>query len=401
MPGIFDAKLFNADVFQKYVDRIPNLNRNELIRSRAIRPRPDLASSMSDAVGGNYITTPLRGLISGAAPQNYDGGTNLTANGTKTFSHSRVVVGRANAWTEKDFSYDITGGEDFIENVAQQISEYWEEIDQATIVHILNGIFSMSDTAGAAFVDAHTNDVTANTNSEGVTGNMDGTTLNTTMQKACGDNKSKFSLAIMHSMVATNLENLRLLAYLKYTDANGMQRDLAIGTLNGRTVLVDDNMPVIMVNPTYAKTSDVSLTAGKTYYTRSGSSGSYVYTAVATPDVSDIGNYYEVTGGDTAYVTYVLGDGAIEYTDCGAKVPYEVDRDPAKNGGEDTLYSRQRKCFAPYGISFTQSSMASLSPTDNELENGANWELVNDNAASSKEYIAHKAIPIARIISLG
>ena len=401
MPGIFDSKLFNADVFQKYVERIPNLNRNELIRSRAIRPRPDLASSMSDAVGGNYITTPLRGLISGAAPQNYDGGTNLTANGTKTFSHSRVVVGRANAWTEKDFSYDITGGEDFMENVAQHISEYWEEIDQSTIVHILNGVFNMSDTAGAAFVDAHTNDVTAVQNSEGVTGNMDGTTLNTTMQKACGDNKSKFSLAIMHSMVATNLENLHLLAYLKYTDANGVKRDLAIGTLNGRTVLVDDNMPVTMVNPTYSKTSDVALTAGKIYYTRSGSSGSYVYTAVATPDVTDIGNYYEVTGGDTAYISYVLGDGAIEYTDCGAKVPYEVDRDPAKNGGEDTLYSRQRKCFAPYGISFTQASMASLSPTDDELENGANWELVNDNAASSKEYIAHKAIPIARIISLG
>ena len=400
MPGIFDAKLFNAEVFQKYVDRIPNLNRNELIRSRAIRPRPDLASAMADEVGGNYITTPLKGLIGGAA-QNYDGGTNLTANGTKTFSHSRVVIGRANAWTEKDFSYDITGGEDFLENVAQQISEYWEEIDQATIVHVLNGVFGMSDTAGAAFVDAHTNDVTTKENSEGVTGHMDGTTLNTTMQKACGANKSKFSLAIMHSMVATNLENLKLLVYLKYNDANGMQRDLAIGTLNGRTVLVDDNMPIITVNPTYAKTSDTALDAGKTYYTRSGSSGNYVYTAVASPVVADIGNYYEVTGGDTGYVTYVLGDGAIEYTNCGAKVPYETDRDPAKNGGEDTLYSRQRKSFAPYGISFTKASMASLSPTDAELENGQNWELVNDNASSSKEYINHKAIPIARIVSLG
>lgn len=400
MPGIFDAKLFNAEVFQKYVERIPNLNRNELIRSRAIRPRPDLARAMADEVGGNYITTPLKGLIGGAA-QNYDGGTNLTAQGTKTFSHSRVVVGRANAWTEKDFSYDITGGEDFLENVAQQISEYWEEIDQATIVHILNGVFGMTDTAGAAFVESHTNDVTAKQNTEGVTGFMDGTTLNTTMQRACGDNKSKFSLAIMHSMVATNLENLRLLAYLKYTDANGMQRDLAIGTLNGRTVLVDDNMPVITVNPTYAKTSDAEIVAGKTYYTRSGSSSNYVYTAVASPVVGDIANYYEVTGGDTAYVTYVLGDGAIEYTDCGAKVPYETDRDPAKNGGEDTLYSRQRKSFAPYGISFTKASMASLSPTDAELEIGANWELVNDNAAADKEYINAKAIPIARIISLG
>ena len=92
MPGIFDAKLFNAEVFQQYVDRIPNLNRNELIRSRAIRPRPDLATAMADEVGGNYITTPLKGLSGGAA-QNYDGGTNLTANGTKTFKIFQAVPG--------------------------------------------------------------------------------------------------------------------------------------------------------------------------------------------------------------------------------------------------------------------------------------------------------------------
>ena len=353
---LFDSKLFNGEVFQKYVDRIPNTKLNELIRSRAIRQRPDLAGSMADQVGGNYITTPLKGLIRGSVPLNYDGQTDITSQGTKTFSHSRVVVGRAQAWTEKDFSYDITGGVDFMENVAQQVSEYWDEIDQDTLVAILTGIFNMNDEAGAEFVQKHTYDVTAITNSENQVGKMDATTLNTAIQKACGDNKGKFSLAIMHSFVATNLENLRLLAYLKYTDASGMQRDLAIGTLNGRTVLVDDNMPV--------KTTG--------------------------------------TGADakTTYTTYVLGDGAIEYTDCGAKVPYETDRDPAKNGGQDTLYSRQRKCFAPYGISFTKKSMTSLSPTDAELEKGQNWELVN-STGDTKQYIAHKAIPIARIISLG
>lgn len=362
MSELFNAKIFNGEVFQKYVDRLPNPNRTELIKSRAIRQRPELASAMSDQVGGNYITTPLTGLISGTDAQNYDGGTNLTAQDTKTFSHSRVVVGRAQAWTEKDFSYDITGGTDFMENVAEQIAEYWDEVDQATIVHILNGVFAMTSTKGKEFVEAHTHDVTAKTNSEGDVGFMDGTTLNTAMQRACGDNKGKFSLAIMHSAVATNLENLRLLAYLKYTDANGIQRDLAIGTLNGRTVLVDDNMPCEEVAE------------------------------------SDTG----MNDGYTKYTTYVLGDGAIEYTDCGAKVPYEMDRDPAKNGGEDTLYSRQRKCFTPYGISFTKKSMASLSPTDTELEAGANWELVNSNEGASKAtYIAHKAIPIARIISRG
>ena len=199
--GQFDSKTFNGEVFQKYVDTIPNTKRNELIKSRAIRPRPDLVQNMSDQTGGNYITTPLLGLISGSAATNYDGSTDISPKSTETYTHSRVVVGRSNGWTERDFSYDITGGVDFMENVARQVSEYWEEIDQDTLIHILNGVFAMSDTAGAAFVAAHTNDVRSKVNSEGVTGNMDGTTLNTTMQRACGDNKSKFSLALMHSVV--------------------------------------------------------------------------------------------------------------------------------------------------------------------------------------------------------
>lgn len=403
MSELFNAKIFNGEVFQKYMDRIPNTKLNELLKSRAIVQRQDLASAMADQVGGNYITTPLKGLI-GSTPVNYDGETNIDTHSTKTFSHSRVVVGRANSWTERDFSYDITGGVDFMENIAQQIAEYWDEIDQDTIVHILNGVFSMSDAKGQEFIQSHTHDVTAATNSEGVAGYMDGTTLNTAIQKACGDHKGKFSMAIMHSFVATNLENLKLLVYLKYNDANGIQRDLSIGTLNGRLVMVDDSMPVTEdeATATYAKTSDQAVVAGKTYYTRSGSSPNYVYTPVAEPTDANIGSYYEKTAaGKNVYTTYVFGDGAIEYTNCGAKVPYEMSRDPKTNGGQDTLYSRQRKCFAPYGISFTKASMASLSPTDAELEMGANWELVNSKDPVGKEYISLKAIPIARIISLG
>ena len=451
MSEVFNSKIFNGEVFQKYVDRIPNTKLNELIKSRAIVQRPDLATAMADQAGGNYITTPLKGLISGSVPVNYDGETNIDANQTKTFSHSRVVVGRANAWTERDFSYDITGGTDFMENIAQQISEYWDEIDQDTIVHILNGVFSMSDTEGAKFVASHTYDVSALTNSEGVVGNMDGTSLNTAMQRACGDHKGKFSLAIMHSKVATNLENLKLLVYLKYNDANGLQRDLSIGTLNGRLVMVDDSMPTIhnytaagvytvTIGGSNASEGDKFTVAGTTYTVASADTKTPtgVATSLATALGSDAnysvsrdgavltlteksGKYgtgepafsttYTATTIKAAtttepvdtpkYVTYVFGDGAIEYTNCGAKVPYEMSRDPKTNGGQDTLYSRQRKCFAPYGISFTKDTMSSLSPSDAELELGANWELVNSKEQGTKQYISLKAIPIARIISLG
>lgn len=403
MPGIFDKKNFNAEVFAGYVNRMPNTKRNAMIQSRAIRPRPDLAAAMKDQTGGNYITTTLTGLISGSVPQNYDGQTDITTSSTETFKHSRVVVGRMNGWTENDFSKDITGGQDFMENIAQQISEYWSEVDQDTLLHILKGIFAMTGAENLEFVNNHTSDVTAVVNADGKTGYMDATTLNSAMQKACGDNKTAFSLAIMHSTVSTNLENLKLLTYLKYTDADGMEREIGLASLNGRMVLVDDDMPVAHHEAVYTKTSDTAIDAAKTYYTRSGSeSAGYTYTAVASPAVGSIGNYYEMTTkAYTTYTTFVLGDGAFEYTDCGAAVPYEVDRNPEKNGGQDKLYSRQRKCFAPYGISFTMQSMAALSPTDAELENGVNWELVNTNTTTGKKYIAHKLIPIAQIISLG
>lgn len=350
MPGIFDSKNFNAEVFGAYVDKTPNLNRNELIKSRAIKSRQDIAGSFADQVGGNYAVIPIFGRISGTA-QNYNGSTNITANSTKTYTQGRIVVGRANAWVEKDFSYDITGGVDFLEQAASQVGEYWDEVDQLTILSTLKGVFSMTGTKNLEFVDGHTYDISANADGANT---FDATTLNTAMQKALGDNKAKFSLAIMHSAVATNLENLQLLEYLKYTDKDGITRNLAIGTLNGRTILVDDSMPVETVE------------SGDSTYTK--------------------------------YTTYVLGDGAIEYTNCGAKVPYETDRDPKVNGGQDTLYSRQRKIFSPYGISWTDSSI--VSPTDAQLETGAKWSLANSNE-STKEYFPHKAIPIARVITRG
>lgn len=397
MAGIFDSKHFNGEVFQKYMERIPNPRKTELLKSRAIRSRPELAASMRDEVGGNYISTPLKGLISGSVPMNYDGNTDITPSSTETYMHSRVVVGRANAWAELDFSYDITGGEDFMENIASQISDYWNEIDQDTIVAILKGVFSMTDTQGRKFVEAHTHDVTALTNSEGKTGMMDATTLNTGIQRASGDQKGKFTLALMHSVVATNLENMKLLTYLKYNDADGMEREIGIGTLNGRLVLVDDSMPV---ENGYVEAT--SSTPGALKVVASGATTGQITVA----DVKK-GDYYpsgvaadDYVLAETRYTTFVLGDGAIEFTDCGAKVPYETDRNPAVKGGQDLLYSRQRKSWAPYGISFTKKVMATASPTDAELSNGQNWEIVS-SAGTTKKYIDIKTIPIARIISLG
>jgi hypothetical protein len=344
--GIFDKKNFNGEVFAKYVEKTPNLARNELIKSRAVRVRGDQAELFRDQVGGNFATVPIYGRIASDTTQNYDGSTDITASSLGTFTQGKVVIGRADAWTEKDFSYDITGGTDFIAQIATQVGEYWDDVDQAILLATLKGVFAMTGASNLEFVNGHTHDISADADAK-----FDAVTLNNGIQKALGDNKGKFSLAIMHSAKATELENLQVLEYMKYTDGDGIQRSLSIATLNGRTVLVDDGMPVEEV------------TVDSTTYNK--------------------------------YTTYVFGEGAIELTDCGVKVPYETDRDPAKFGGLDALYSRQRKIFSPYGISWKGNA---LSPTNTQLESGANWELANSNE-SAKKYFPHKAIPIARIIT--
>lgn len=400
----FDSKSFNPQAFKYMVGRVPNLHMNEIKKSRVLAGNPDIKAALGGSQGGTgYARIAMRGLLDGDAV-NYDGQTDITATSTKTFEQGVVVVGRAKAWTEKDFSYDITGGVDFMQNIADQVAEYWDEIDQSTIIAILQGIFSMTGTKNLAFVNNHTYDIT-----EQVVGKVSATTLNSAVNKACGANKKKFALVFMHSDVSTNLENLNLVAHLKYTDAQGIQRELDLYTWNGKLVVVDDDMPAAAQEGFYikAKSTDegalevvADATESPTAKQIKVSEVTPVATNYTTPAVGD---YVVFVDDFTEYTTFVLGNGSISYEDLGVKVPYEMNRDPKTNGGQDTLYSRQRKAFAPFGISYEKKSQASLSPTDEELKNGANWSLVHsgETQENQRSYINHKAIPIARIISRG
>ena len=346
MPNKFDAKSFNPQAFKYKADRIPRTRMNEMRKSRVLTGNPDIRAVFTTQDGTAYARLAMRGLLDGDAV-NYDGQTDITATSTKTFEQGVVVVGRAKAWVEKDFSYDITGGQDFMDNVAKQVADYWQDIDQDTLLAILRGVFAMTSTKGAEFVKKHTYEVD---------GPMEATTLNSATAQACGDHKKKFSMIFMHSVVSTNLENLNLLTALKYTDKDGVTRDLTLYTWNGKLVIVDDGMP--------------------------------------TEEAED---------GSTVYTSYVLGEGTINYEDIGVKVPYEMARDPKTNGGQDTLYTRQRKVFAPFGLSYEKAKQASLSPTDDELADGTNWDLVHSGEATEAErsYVNDKVIAIARIKSKG
>ena len=339
--AVFDYKNFNAEVFGKYLETVPRVKQNALLKAGILRGRPDLKQMLVDQTGGNFISVPMSGLIGGTA-LNYDGATNITATQLETFLQSMIVVGRAKAWQEKDFSFDITG-HDFMADIAAQVANYWDDVDQITLLNILAGIFGVSTNS---FASDHTLDLTSAT-----VKTVGAASLNDAIQKAAGANKNIFTCVIMHSIVATHLENQQLLEYVKYNDGTGMERDLSMATWNGRTVLVDDDVPV------------------------------------------------DTTGTNPVYTTYVLGEGAFDYCDCGAAVPSEIYRDPTTAGGQNMLITRQRKLIAPRGFSFVQPSTAIVSPSDVQLATAARWTPVKDTAGTG--YFDSKAMPFARILSEG
>lgn len=356
----FDSKSFNAEAFGAYVNRIPNTKKNELAKSRAVGTNEQARAALSNQTGSLYARIPYFGRISGSTSQNNTGADDITASSISTFEQGFVTASRMDAWTEKSFSKNITAGVDFMDEVARQIADYKMEVKQDMLLAILKGVFAMSTNTGTAaqkaaakkFLENHVYDVT------GVgTGVVDQTSLNRAIQRASGDNKNIFKLVIMHSEVATNLENLKLVKYLTYTDKDGIEQELGLAAWNGRIVLIDDNMPA----------EDVPESGG-------GAGDGY-----------------------TKYTTYVLGENAIILDNIGDAVPYEMSRDPKTNGGQDTLYVRDRYICGVDGISFEKPASITASASNTDLATGTNWVLINDGT----NFIDHKAIAIAKIVSKG
>lgn len=357
----FDSKTFNPEAFGVYVKRIPNVTKNELAKSGAVGTNEQARAALSNQTGSLYARIPYFGRIDGDTSQNNDGATNIVSSNTTTYEQGFVVASRMDGWTERSFSKNITAGVDFMDNVAAQIADYKLDVRQKMLLAILKGVFAMKTTgtgvaekAAKEFIEKHVFDITTAAGEDALVG---GSTLNKAIQKACGDNKNIFKLVVMHSEVATHLENIKLLKYMTQTDANGIERELALATWNGRTVLIDDNMPTTDV----AESSDG---AGDAY---------------------------------TAYTTYVLGEGSIILDDIGDAVPYEMTRDAKTNGGQDTLYVRDRYICGVDGISFEKPSSITASASNADLETGTNWNIINDGTKA----ISHKAIALCKIVSKG
>jgi len=341
----FDPELF---LYQWQNEKDPTLT--ALFESGAVQANDTIKNLISN--GSDYYTIPFYKTI-GGTPDNYDGDADITVTDPTASSQSGVVYGRAHAWKDQDFIRDFNSGADPMKQITSQVARYWAKQRQTIMLAILKGIYNIADDSEDAWGEwqNHTFSIATATAAVAATNKLGATSAGDAVQKAVGDAFNEFNLSIMHSKVATNLAGLELLEFRKYTDANGVQRQLRLADYNGMTVVIDDGVPV----------ADSGTAAGAKEYT-----------------------------------TYLFGTGALQYAPAPVDTPVEIGRNELGDGGYNFLVTRLRETLHPNGFNFViPTSGYTKSPTNNQLganaSGNANWSIAGNP----------KNIAIARIISNG
>lgn len=336
MAGYYLNFPFDAELFVQAWGEAPDPVRTALLNSGVLVNDPVAAAKLQN--DGNLYTLPFYNILDGEEV-NYDGQTDITSTETSADVQTGIAYGRAKGFTARNFVAELSGSDPF-GHIVNSVARYWNKKRQNRIIGLLDAIFSITNDSKW---EKHTVDLSVTTDTPY---KIEATTLNDVATDTLGDNKSAYAVAIMHSNVARTLENLQLLEYWKQTDANGIQRPTTLASANGYLVIVDDGVPVDTTTAGYPK-----------------------------------------------YTTYLLGTGVLRFAPGRLDVPVEIHRDPAKNGGQDTLYTRIRETIHPNGFSFNVPTTGTWteSPTDAQLFDKNNWVRKFDA----------KAIPMAKLITNG
>ena len=353
MPGTNLSFPYDSEIFNYQWKTTPDLILTSMLESGAVVRDGDIANMISN--GSNFFTVPYYNLLTGT-PEVYNGVNDFVLSGLTGGSYSGIVYGRQKAWSVISFIKDFNSGADPMAQIVSGVANYWIKQRQTRLIALLTALFAIVDdgahnNTAQFYIDwlKHSTDITLTADIAVADANLIGeTSIQTACVKACGDNAQDFSLVIMHSVIANRLANLQLLNYSKYTDAAGITRDLPIGTINGKTVIINDSVPCV----DEASSSDATV---------------------------------------MAYTTYILGLGAIRFAEAPVDIPSEMDRDPKTTGGVDLIYTRIRECLHPYGFTYIGSATADVGIPDGTLNAAASWDINIDP----------KSIFMARIITNG
>ena len=338
--GTFGGFAFDPEVFADYMAEQPTWS-NAIIASGILQEDPTIMNLIGSE--GNVATLPFYKAIDIAdyTPYNNDGINDNTPKDVKGGKQTTMLIQRMMAWKAQDFTKELTGA-DPLQHVANSVSNYYQQVWEAELMNIVNAVMTLDA------VKNHIYDISSADASDLASVKEDNKINETSMiyaeQKALGDAQNGFGLVIMHSMILARYKALGLVEYMKYNNANGLQQEVNLPTINGKVVVTSDR-----------------------------------YTVVTTSTVPK-------------YTTTIIGAGAIlTARKTNYNEPYYTDYDPESKAGIEKLYTKEGRVLHPNGFSLKVSSIENESPTKAELGNKENWELAFNE----------KNIRIGQIISNG
>lgn len=327
------------EIFNPYVQQLTE-RKNRLVQSGALAREPFLDAFL--AGGGLTINVPSWKDIAddddNVSSDDAPGGNDAVPKNIGSGKEIATRLSRNQVWQTADLAGDLAGS-DPMGAIADRVANYRAQKFQDAFIATIKGVFA--DNAAAPSGSEHVqNDMTVNISGSSFT---DGVTNFSTEAfiDACltmGDSMSKLRLVMVHSVVYSRMQKNNLIDFIP--DARG---ETDIPTFQGRTVIIDDGMPV---------TSNV-------------------------------------------YDTWLFGVGAVRYGMGSPKIPTETLRYPlaGAGGGAEILAHRWELSIHPVGCKYagtTSKGGPTNAATSNNLAHADSWARV---------YAERKQIAIARLIT--
>lgn len=297
--------------FNKYV-QVLSTQKSELFQSGIIT---DLSSVIDAEIEGKTVNMPFfNDLDASDAEQVLDDNSDLTVSKITTGQDVAVKLLRGKAFGSTDLAADLSGA-DPIDAIANRFADWWNKRMQTALLSALQGAM------GAASMAANVNDISA------LTGGAQYFDADSFIDSAflLGDEQGGLTGVAVHSLTLKAMVKADLIDYIP--DSQGK---LTIPTYLGKSVIVDDSMPVTGAGPT------------------------------------------------RVFTTYIFGPGAIGYGERSPKVPVEVERQALKGMGQEYIVNRRQWVMHPRGVKWLGGTQAGVTPSNTELATATNWQRVYD-----------------------
>jgi len=323
------AKTVVADIiipteFEKYaIERTAQLS--AFVQGGIIEHAPEF--DVLAGAGGREVKMPFWKDLT-ATRQLLSDSASLVVNKIASDQDIARIHNDAQAWSVNHLA-KVVSGDDPMQAIVDLVAEYWARTDQSLVISSLKGIFLAATMSGnkLSIAAEATGSVTSATQLNG------STFVDATVK--LGDRGDRLTAIAIHSATEAALRKLDLIDFVP--DSEGK---VQIKTFQGRRVVVDDTLP-----------TRAGTTSGTVYTSYLFGSGAFGKGAAAL---------------DAAPLQGGIGTEAVEL----ARVPLDSDT---------VLINRRRYILHPRGVKFTSSSVAGDTPTNAELETGANWTRVFEN----------------------